>query len=145
MIIRIIQKDDDYVSIGDLVEDLKKSQKVDEAGAIYSFEGFVRGQEENLTVEKLILTTPDVDKAKEDIKSIIETAKVKFGVFDINVVHYIGEFYTGDPLFLVSVLGPHRGETLKALSEVVERVKHEVDFKKEEVSNQGTKTIMAGG
>ena len=43
------------------------------------------------------------------------------------------------------VLGPHRGETLDALTEVVERVKHEIDFKKEEISNKGTKVIMAGG
>ena len=145
MVIKIVEKDEEYFTIGDLIEDIKKSQRVDEAGAIYSFEGIVRGTEENKTVDKLTLTLPDKEKGLSEIESIVETAKVKHGVFEISVIHYIGEFYTGDQLFLVVVLGPHRGETLEALTEVVERVKHEIDFKKEELSNQGTKVIMAGG
>ena len=145
MTIKIIEKDEEYYTIGDLIEEIKKSQRVDEAGAIYSFEGIVRGTEENLTVDKLTLTVADKEKALAEIESIVETAKVKYGVFEISVIHYIGEFYTGDQLFLVVVLGPHRGETLDALTEVVERVKHEIDFKKEELSNKGTKVIMAGG
>ena len=131
-IVKLVEKDEEYFTIGDLIEDIKKSRRVDEAGAIYSFEGFVRGK-------------PDKEKALEDINNIIESAKIKYNVFEISVVHFVGEFYTGDPLFLVVILGGHRGETYQALNEVVERVKHEVDFKKEEISNQGTKTIMAGG
>ncbi|WP_297979184.1 molybdenum cofactor biosynthesis protein MoaE [uncultured Methanobrevibacter sp.] len=145
MTVKIIKKDDEYISVGNLIDEIKKAQRVDEAGAIYSFEGIVRGEEEDLTVDKLVLSLADEEKALEEINAIIETAKVKHGVFEISVVHYIGEFYTGDSLFLVVVLGPHRGETLEALTEVVERVKHEIDFKKEEISNKGTKVIMAGG
>nr|WP_305557681.1 molybdenum cofactor biosynthesis protein MoaE [Methanobrevibacter sp. V74] len=37
----------------------------------------------------------------------------------MSVIHYIGEFYTGDMLFLVAVLGNHRDETLDALKEVI--------------------------
>ena len=48
-------------------------------------------------------------------------------------------------LFLVAVLGAHRAETLDALKEVIETVKYEVEFKKEEISEEGTKTILAGG
>ena len=123
MVIKIVEKDEEYFTIGDLIEDIKKSQRVDEAGAIYSFEGIVRGTEENKTVDKLTLSLPDKEKGLAEIESIVETAKVKHGVFEISVIHYIGEFYTGDQLFLVVVLGPHRGETLDALTEVVERVK----------------------
>ena len=125
-IVKLVEKDDEYFTIGDLIEDIKKSRRVDEAGAIY----------------RLILSTPDKEKALEDINNIIESAKIKYNVFEISVVHFVGEFYTGDPLFLVVILGGHRGETYQALNEVVERVKHEVDFKKEEISNQGTTTIV---
>lgn len=62
MLIKIIEKDDEYYKIGDLVDSLKKSRKVDESGAIFTFEGFVRGKEENLEVNKLILTTPNREK-----------------------------------------------------------------------------------
>lgn len=145
MIAKVIKKDDEYYSIQDLTDDLKKSSKIEESGAIYTFEGFVRGKEDDLEVSKLTLTTPDKEKSEEEIKKIIEETKTKFNVFEIIVVHYIGEFQTGDSLFLVAVLGNHRHETYNAISEIVERVKSEVGFKKEEISNKGSKFIMFGG
>ena len=105
----------------------------------------MRGKEENMDLEKLILSTPDKETTKKEIETIVENAKIKYNVAEISVVHYIGEFYTGDSLFLVAVLGNHRGETLDALKEVIEKVKYDVEFKKEEISKQGTKTILAGG
>ncbi|MCQ2977741.1 MAG: molybdenum cofactor biosynthesis protein MoaE [archaeon] len=145
MIIKIVEKDDEVYNIQDLMDDLKKSRSVDECGAIFSFEGFVRGKEDDMDVSKLILTVADKEKAEQEIKDIVESVKIKYGVVEINVVHYIGEFYTGDSLFLISVLGNHRQETLDAIKEAIERVKFEIEFKKEEISNKGNKIIMAGG
>ena len=145
MVVRVIEAKEDKITTADLIADIKKSTKVDYSGAIFTFEGFVRGKEENMNLEKLILTTPDKQKTQEDIEKIVENAKIKYNVYEISVVHYIGEFYTGDPLFLVAVLGGHRAETLDALKEVIEKVKFDVEFKKEEISKEGTKTILAGG
>ncbi len=145
MTVRIIEAKEDKISTSDLVDDLKKSRKIDYSGAIYTFEGFVRGKEENMDLEKLVLTLPDKEKAIAEIESIIETVKIKYNVFEISVVHYIGEFYTGDSLFLVAVLGAHRNESLKALTEVIEKVKYDVEFQKEEISKQGKRIILAGG
>ncbi len=145
MVVRIIESKEDKVITADLIAELKKSNKVDYSGAIFTFEGIVRGKEENMNLEKLILTTPDRDKTQAEIEKIVENAKIKYNVNEISVVHYIGEFYTGDMLFLVAVLGNHRHETLEALKEVIETVKYEVEFKKEEISKEGTKTILAGG
>ena len=145
MTVRVIEAKEDKVTTADLIEELKKSSKVDYSGAIFTFEGIVRGKEENMNLEKLILTTPDRDKTQAEIEKIVENAKIKYNVNEISVVHYIGEFYTGDMLFLVAVLGNHRHETLEDLKEVIETVKYEVEFKKEEISKEGTKTILAGG
>ena len=145
MTVRVIEAKEDKVTTADLIEELKKSTKVDYSGAIFTFEGIVRGKEENMNLEKLILTTPDRDKTQAEIEKIVENAKIKYNVNEISVVHYIGEFYTGDMLFLVAVLGNHRHETLEALKEVIETVKYEVEFKKGEISKEGTKTILAGG
>lgn len=95
-----------------------------------------------MNLKKLILTTPDKAKTQEEIEKIVENAKIKYNVHEISVVHYIGEFYTGDMLFLVAVLGAHRGETLDALKEVIETVKYDVEFKKEEISEEGTKPSL---
>lgn len=145
MVIKVIEGKEDKVTIHDLIEDLKKNTKIDYCGAIFTFEGIVRGKEENMDLEKLILTTPDKEVTAKEIEEIVENAKIKYNVAEISVVHYLGEFYTGDSLFLVAVLGNHRGETLDALKEVIEKVKYDVEFKKEEISKQGTKTILAGG
>ncbi|MBQ9026937.1 MAG: molybdenum cofactor biosynthesis protein MoaE [Methanobrevibacter sp.] len=145
MVVKVIEGKEDKVTMHDLLDDLKKNTKIDYCGAIFSFEGIVRGKEENMDLEKLILTTPDKEQTQKDIEAIVENAKIKYNVAEISVVHYLGEFYTGDSLFLVAVLGGHRGESLDALKEVIEKVKFEVEFKKEEISKQGTKTILAGG
>lgn len=145
MIIKIVEKDEEVYNLQDLIDDLKKSSKVDEAGAIFGFEGFVRGAEDDLSVDKLILTVADKEKGEQEIKDIVESVKIKYGIYDINVVHFIGEFYTGDSLFLIAALGNHRHETLDALKEAIERVKFEIEFQKEEISNKGSKIIMAGG
>ena len=145
MVVRVIEAKEDEVTTADLIDELKKSNKVDYSGAIFTFEGIVRGKEENMNLKKLILTTPDKEKTKKEIEKIAENAKIKYNVHEISVVHYIGEFYTGDMLFLVAVLVAHRGETLDALKEVIETVKYDVEFKKEEISKEGTKVILAGG
>lgn len=145
MVVKVIEGKEDKVTMHDLLDDLKKNTKIDYCGAIFSFEGIVRGKEENMDLEKLILTTPDKQETLNEIEAIVENAKIKYNVAEISVVHYLGEFYTGDSLFLVAVLGGHRGESLDALKEVIEKVKFDVEFKKEEISKQGTKTILAGG
>ena len=145
MIIKIVQKDDEYYKIADLVDSLKSSKKIDESGAIFTFEGIVRGKEKGLTVDKLILTTEDKKKTEKELKLIAKSVKSKFNVFEVAIVHFIGEFYTGDTLFLVAVLGPHRNQTLQALKEIIERTKFDLDFQKEELSNTGRKIIMSGG
>ena len=145
MVVQVIKAKDDKITAADLIADLKKSNKIDYSGVIFTFEGMVRGKDENMHLEKLILSTPDVEKTVKEIEKIVDNTKIKYNVHEISVVHYIGEFYTGDLLFLVAVLGAHRGETLDALKEVIETVKYDVEFKKEEISQEGTKTILAGG
>jgi len=144
MTIKVIEAKEDKITTADLINEIKKSQKIDYSGAIFTFEGIVRGKEENMNLKKLILTTPDKNKTQKEIEKIVENTKIKYNVHEISVIHYVGEFYTGDMLFLVAVLGAHRKETLDALKEVIESVKYNVEFKKEEISDEGTKTILAG-
>ena len=47
MVVKLIEAKEDKITIADLIDDLKKSKKVDYSGAIFTFEGIVRGKEEN--------------------------------------------------------------------------------------------------
>lgn len=145
MIVRIIEKGKDNIGICDLIEDVKGSPMIGECGAIYSFEGIVRGNDKGQKTIEMDLTTPDINETEEELKAIVDKIKNKHGVFEIDVIHYIGKFSPGDPLFLVVVAGGHRQETRDALKDVVERVKFELDFKKEEHTEDGTNIIMSGG
>ena len=78
MVVRVIEAKEDKVTTADLIADLKKSTKVDYSGAIFTFEGIVRGKEENMNLEKLILTTPDREKTQAEIEKIVENAKIKY-------------------------------------------------------------------
>lgn len=143
--VKILKKEEENVTICDLINQVKKSSKIDECGAIFPFEGIVRGVEKNKRVQKLIMSTPDTEKTEKELKEIIAEVKDKYGVAEIAAVHYIGEFYTGDSLLLVVVAGGHRGETRDALKESIERIKFELDFKKEEYTEEGKNIIMSGG
>ena len=145
MLIKLVEKNDEVIQINDLINYIKKSDSIDECGAIYSFEGIMRGKEEEDIVNKLILSTPDKDKTQKEMEEIAQEVKDKFGIKEIAVVHYIGEFYSGDPMFLVSIGGAHRTETLKALQETIERVKFDLAFKKEEFVGNKTNIILSGG
>ncbi|MBI5681415.1 MAG: molybdenum cofactor biosynthesis protein MoaE [Methanobacterium sp.] len=143
--VKILTKDDAEVTLCDLITQVKKIPEIDECGAIFSFEGIVRGKEKDKNVQKLILSTSNIKKTEEELINIIKETKDKYKVAEIAAVHYIGEFYTGDSLLLVVVAGGHREETRDALKETIERIKFDLDFKKEEFTDSGTNIIMSGG
>lgn len=143
--VKIIKKDEEKVTISDLIKAVKKNPHIDRCGAVFTFEGIVRGEEEDIKVKQLNLSTPDITKTEKELKEIITEITNKFGVTEIAAVHYIGEFYTGDSLLLVVVAGGHRGQSLDALKETIERIKFDLDFKKEELTESGTNIIMSGG
>ena len=145
MTVRIIKKDAETIKICDLMDWIKKSPKIVECGAIFSFEGIVRGREMDKKTFKMDLNTPDFEETQEELEEIVKDVKEKHGVLEIAVVHYIGQFNPGDPLFLVVVAGAHRQETTTALNDVIERVKYELDFKKDEHTKEGTNIIISGG
>jgi molybdopterin synthase catalytic subunit len=145
MTVRIIEKGSEKIAICDLMKWVKNSPRIDECGAIFSFEGIVRGKEMDKKTVKMDLSTPNLDETQDELEGIVTKIKEEHGVVEIAVVHYIGKFNPGDPLFLVVVAGAHRHETRAALKEVIERVKYELDFKKEEHTEGKTNIIMSGG
>ncbi|MCE5214173.1 MAG: molybdenum cofactor biosynthesis protein MoaE [Methanobacterium sp.] len=142
---KILEKGEEDYNICKLQEFIKNNANISECGAIYSFEGIVRGVEPGKVTQKIKLSTTDKESCQEELKEILNEVKEKYGILNLAVVHYLGEFEIGESLFLTMVAGAHRQETQKALNEVVERVKYELDFKKEEKTEEGTNIIMSGG
>jgi molybdopterin synthase catalytic subunit len=145
MTVRIIEKTAETIAICDLMDSVKTNPKIMECGAIFSFEGIVRGKESDKNTVTMDLTTSNQKETEKELENIVNDIQDKYGVIEITVVHYIGKFSPGDPLFLTVVAGAHRHETKAALNDVIERVKYELDFKKEEHTDNGTNIIMSGG
>ena len=145
MTIKLIKQGEEEITINQVIDELKKIPHITECGAIFAFEGLVRGEEKDLSTQTLNMTTPDYDKSQMELEKLVEDVKDKHQVKEVAVIHYLGKFQPGDPLFLVAVAGAHRQETRAALNEVIERVKYELEFQKEEETNQGNRIIMSGG
>lgn len=145
MIFAKIINDDNNITMGDLTNQIKRSSIIGECGAIFTFEGIVRGKDETKTTDKIILSSPNPEKTEKELEMILKDVQSKHGVKSISVVHYLGQFNPGDTLFLAAVAGAHRQESRSALEEIIERVKYELDFKKEEEGSAGSNIIMSGG
>ena len=76
MTIKIIEKGEDNIGICDLMENVKNNPKIIECGAIFSFEGIVRGKEMDKNNLKMDLTTQTLRKQKPNFKDIVKDIKI---------------------------------------------------------------------
>jgi len=116
-----------------LISELKKQTK--EAGAIAVFVGAVRGTRNSEKVLRLEYEAHE-DFAVETMKKIIRKMKAKYGIIDAVIQHRLGTVKVGEDVMYVLVASRHRAEAFQALSEIVERVKHEVPIWKKEVTER---------
>jgi molybdopterin synthase catalytic subunit len=121
-------------SILDLIDNIKKSDNFEEAGAIALFIGVARGETlEGGKVEKLTLEAYE-EKANEVLAKICDDLSQKPGIVDVQIHHLLGEFNVGEDLVYVLVAGSHRTDVFPVLREAVERYKSEAPvFKKERI------------
>ena len=90
IIAQIISDYSQVITLDDLTRKIKDSPAIGECGAIFTFEGIVRGKDEARTTDELVLTTPDSSKTEKELEEILHQVQEKHGVKDIAVVHYLG-------------------------------------------------------
>ena len=120
-------------SLGSLISELK--DQTEEAGAIVVFVGVVRGRRGEERVLRLEYEAHE-ELAVEAMRKIIEETKKKYGIIDAAIQHRLGAVKVGGDVMYVLVASKHRREAFQALSEIVERVKHEVPIWKKEVTEK---------
>ena len=121
-------------SFTDAIDSIKRKSGFRKAGAIASFVGVVRGENQKQeTVQRLELEAYE-EKANEVLRAICDDLKQKEGIVDVQIHHLLGEFNVGEDLVYVLVAGSHREHIFPVLEEAVERYKKDVPiFKKETV------------
>ncbi len=107
------------------------------AGAIASFTGYVRG--EGGSVSRLRLTHyPGMTEAK--IKVLTAKAHVRWNLLACHVTHRVGDMGAGEAIVFVAAASPHRRAAFEAVDFLMDYLKSEAPFWKQEIGPGGEAT-----
>ena len=111
-------------------------------GAIACFIGVVRDLNEGAAVASMTLEHyPGMtEKALGDI---VSQARARWDLYDILVMHRVGELRPTDPIVLVIVTSAHRGSAFAACEFVMDYLKTEAPFWKKEATPSGERWVDA--
>jgi len=111
-------------------------------GAVACFIGVVRDRNDGERVARMSLEHyPGMtEKALEDI---VAQARRRWDLYDVLVVHRVGELSPTDPIVLVAVTSAHRGDAFAACEFVMDYLKTEAPFWKKEVTPTGAHWVDA--
>jgi molybdopterin synthase catalytic subunit len=109
-------------------------------GGIVVFEGVVRNHARGKQVRYLEY---DVYKemAEQQIRTIIDEARRRWGVERVAVAHRFGRLEIGEASVIIVVASPHRGEAFDACRYIIDTLKTTVPIWKKEVATSGEEWV----
>ena len=111
-------------------------------GAVAGFVGVARDRNDGAAVSTLTLEHyPGM--TEKSIETIINEAKSRWAVFEILVIHRIGELKPLDQIVLVVATSSHRGDAFAACEFVMDYLKTEAPFWKKESTPAGERWVDA--
>lgn len=126
-----IQKSD--FSVGDMVEKLKKGN----VGAVVSFVGVVKGFSGGRKISKLEYECYR-EVAEKSLREIERSAKKKFAVREIVVIHRFGMIKPRQNVVAIAVSAEHRKPAFQACEFIINEIKKKVPiWKKEFIGGKG--------
>jgi molybdopterin synthase catalytic subunit len=111
-------------------------------GAIACFIGVVRDLNDGAAVASMTLEHyPGMtERALEDIES---QARQRWNLYDVVVIHRVGELQPTDPIVLVLVTSAHRGDAFAACEFIMDYLKTDAPFWKKESTPTGQRWVDA--
>jgi len=112
-------------------------------GAVVSFIGTVRewlpagSSAASLELEHY----PGMTEAS--IEAMVDEAQRRFELCGVRVIHRVGRLAVGDQIVLVVTASSHRGQAFQACEFLMDWLKTQAPFGKEEVSDQGARWVEA--
>jgi len=128
-----------FETLGSLVADVKTAKRARYAGAIATFTGRVRTQEDpdDSPTESLEFEKYD-GVAEERMTTIREELEARDGVQRVRLHHRTGVVEAGEDIVFVVVLAGHRQEAFRTVETGIDRLKDEVPLFKKEVTVEET-------
>lgn len=113
-----------------------------DVGAVVTFTGLCRGTEDGRPLAALTLETY-ADMAEAEIARMIETARERWPLQDVLVVHRHGRIPPGEEIVLVVCLSVHRRAAFEAAEFLMDYLKTRAPFWKSEETVTGERGWIA--
>ena len=111
-------------------------------GAVASFVGLVRDVNEATEVRTMTLEHyPGM--TEKALAQIIDEARARWDIYDVLIIHRVGELKPGDQIVLAAVAGAHRGEAFAACEFIMDYLKTRAPFWKKEQTPAGERWVEA--
>jgi len=127
-------------SLADEVALLEQDNAID--GAVVTFTGRVRNKNEGKEVTSLTLEHYS-GMTEKSLAKIISTAKDRWRIGRVKVIHRVGELFIGDQIVFVGVTSKHRQDAFAANEFIMDYLKVQAPFWKKENTNQGEHWLKA--
>ncbi|WP_076420217.1 molybdopterin synthase catalytic subunit MoaE [Colwellia sp. UCD-KL20] len=136
---RIVIQTQDF-SLNEEVNLLEENNNED--GAVVTFCGRVRNNNLGLDVKGLTLEHyPGM--TEKSLQKIIFTARKKWELGRITVIHRVGKLLIGEQIVFVGVTSKHRGNAFAANEFIMDFLKVKAPFWKKELTSEGEKWLDA--
>ena len=111
-------------------------------GAIVTFTGVVRNVNDGSNVTAMTLEHyPSM--TQKSLAKIVETARGRWPLGDVTVIHRVGRMVVGEEIVLVAVASRHRHAAFEAASFIMDWLKTEAPFWKKEETPEGARWVDA--
>ncbi len=100
-------------------------------GALLTFQGTVRNEQDGKAVEKIFYEVYE-SLAKKQLEAIAERISERWGIHRIALVHRVEWVNVGETSVFIALASPHRLRAFEALSFAIEQVKTTVPIWKKE-------------
>ena len=111
------------------------------AGAAVTFTGVVRSKPDDPITTLTLDCYPEL--AINQLTTLVDQAKTRFALLAATVIHRYGAMAPGDPIVQVMTLSPHRDAAFRGAEFLMDHLKTDAPFWKQETGPKGTHWVEA--
>lgn len=111
------------------------------AGAAVTFTGVVRSQPHAPISALTLECYPEL--AVNQLTALAEDARARFGLLAATIIHRYGTLHPGEPIVQVMTLSPHRAAAFQGAEFLMDHLKTDAPFWKQETGPTGTNWVDA--
>lgn len=124
------------ITLEAIMEEVRRRSK-GKAGAIGCFIGVVRERGKKGGKVSFLEYEAYADVVERELKKIRDEVLEDFGLVELMIHHIIDRVPVGEDTIYIVASGEHRKEVIRALDEVIDRIKKEASIWKKEVTDKG--------